>query len=230
MRVTLSPVVRNFGANDRDALWGASPQPGMAPDVREPAFSPPPAGAPCPTLPDLPDLPDDLAAAALTLQQVDGETLDPALQAWLQPLGGAQSCDQGAGVVAPLDPFCALAPAAPASATGFAGAADPASGSGLFADRDALADLARACLSATPPASPVRSGGLHMAIEAVSASVSAPGADGRAQLHFDPKFDNCDPVVISLGREQALALAHALAGRLAEWGDDSAAGAFDAAV
>ena len=56
------------------------------------------------------------------------------------------------------------------------------------------------------------------------------GADGRAQLHFDPKVDNCDPVVISLGREQALAVAHALAGRLAEWGDDSAAGAFDAAV
>lgn len=227
MRVTLSPVVRIFGANDRDALRKASPQPDMAPDVQEPAFAPPPAGAPGSALPDLPD---DLAGAALALQQVDGEMLDPALQAWLQPLGDAPSFDQGAGVAAPLDPFWALAPAAPAGATEFAGAVDPAGWSGLFADRDALAGLARASLSATPPASPVRSGGLHMAIEAVRASVSAPGADGRAQLHFDPKFDNCDPVVISLDREQALALAHALAGRLAGWGDDSAAEAFDAAI
>ena len=192
MRVTLSPTVRTFGTTSPDAHQ--EPGPGAAPIADDP---------PGVSLHAAPPAPDCLDGAAPSSPNAGGETLDPALQAWLQPLAAA------AGAPPPAL-FGALA------MTSGSGATD------VFADRDALAGLARASLcAAPPPAPPASSGGLRMAIEAVGVGVSDPYGDGRVQLRFDPRFANCDPVVIALDQEQALALMR----RLVAWADDVARGA-----
>ena len=209
MRVTLSPAVRTFGGQGQSASGDTDSQPNGAAGPQEPAFALP---LTCTGDAPSPALPDDLAEAAPTPQHADDDGLDPALKAWLQPLGEIQLSGEDVPDAAAFDPFGALA------AARRPGAPD------LCVDRDVLAGQARASLSATPPAP---AGGLHMAIEAINASVSDPYADGRAQLRFDLKFDNCDPVIITLERDQALALAH----RLAEWADGGTgadAGATDA--
>jgi len=192
MRVTLSPTVRTFGATRPDTPQ--EPGPGPAPTPNDL-----PGGCADAALPPSPDGLDEAAPAS---RDAGGEALDPALQAWLQPLAASAGAP-------PPDLFGALA------MTSGSGATD------VFADRDALAGLARAALSAAPPAPPASSSGLRMAIEAIGAGVSDPHGDGRVQLRFDPKFANCDPVIIALDQEQALGLMR----RLMAWAEGAGRGA-----
>lgn len=167
MRVTLSPVVRTFGADDPSLF--PSPPPAHSPPLarRAPDAMPVDVGASrssfagsdwrshdgqlqpddaaqaafaefSPAASLSPSLPDDLAEAAETLAS-GADDLEPALRAWLAPLAVEETSPASSSFLAPLYSL--------AEPVDIFGALAPDAGGAALPDREQLAGMARASLA-----------------------------------------------------------------------------------